>query len=184
MPTLPIGSHRPKISNKWDEDDLSESDIHQLTAQMQMSFKPKENTNSEENDVEYCKGQYCYRCGSYVNECEGTCSVCGTHCKRPDAPCKVCRDTCERCGKPKVRCESRDQGQVASEQEEELQANGIGEQFVLAPFYMYLWIVVMTSWQPCWMTSSVFSFPTWRPFHLHSILDTFDIYVFSFLFLR
>ncbi|XP_031573683.1 transcriptional regulator ATRX-like [Actinia tenebrosa] len=128
VPTLPIGSHRSKFSTKWDEDDLSESDIHHLTAQMQMSFKPKETTiDSDNNDFEYCKGQYCYRCGSYVNECEATCSVCGTHCKRPDAPCKVCRDTCERCGKPKVRCESRDQGLVAREQEEEdLQAKGIG----------------------------------------------------------
>lgn len=85
---------------------------------MQKSFTPKE-TKTNAPDI-YCKGQSCFRCGTFIDECEGTCTVCGTHCKGPNAPCTVCRDTCERCGKPKVRCESR--GEIAP-----LHDEGIGE---------------------------------------------------------
>ena len=51
----------------------------------------------------------CFRCGSVIPLCQGTCAVCGAFCQRSDGPCKACRGICENCDKPLDRCESREQ---------------------------------------------------------------------------
>lgn len=92
---------------------------------MQKSFKPKSDKLSETPDL-ICKGQSCFRCGTYVDLCEAICTMCGTNCKQ--APCAACRDICERCGKSKVRCESRVQSrekEAPEHDDEERQDEGI-----------------------------------------------------------
>ncbi|EDO44314.1 predicted protein [Nematostella vectensis] len=59
--------------NQKFEDDLSDSDIQALTAQMQ-SYNPSNGSQPEGNHDDkdlYCKGQNCYRCGTFIDECEG-----------------------------------------------------------------------------------------------------------------
>ncbi|XP_032242088.2 uncharacterized protein LOC5516299 isoform X2 [Nematostella vectensis] len=117
--------------NQKFEDDLSDSDIQALTAQMQ-SYNPSNGSQPEGNHDDkdlYCKGQNCYRCGTFIDECEGTCTACGTHCKKTTGPCTACRDVCDRCGKARWRCESQPESLGTSDEEEdgaELVAEGKG----------------------------------------------------------
>lgn len=98
---------------------------------MQNSFTSKLNNTKTPELI--CKGQTCFRCGTFINDCEGTCTACGTYCKRSDAPCNACRDTCDRCGKPKFRCESRGDGSrdLVALEHEGTHDEGIGEYMIV-----------------------------------------------------
>ncbi|XP_022805080.1 DNA ligase 1-like [Stylophora pistillata] len=109
---------RPRPRAFRGDDELSESDMNFFKQQFQATNTRREHEKdtSQESPVG-CKGMNCYRCSSFIPECEGVCSLCGTLCQRPGGPCKACRDICERCGKPRYRCTSPDERLGTSDEE-------------------------------------------------------------------
>lgn len=128
LKTTQAGAHG-QYRSKWNDDNLSADDINLLTTQLQNSFTPKL-TKTQTPEL-ICKGQNCFRCGTFIDDCEGTCTACGTHCKRSDAPCIACRDTCDRCGKPKFRCESRadESRDLVAQEHDGIHDEGIGDYY-------------------------------------------------------
>ena len=107
---------RPRLRAPRGDDELSESDMNFFTQQFQAPFprRDQEKEPTEQSPVG-CKGINCYRCSTFIPECQGVCSKCGTLCQRPGGPCKACRDICESCGKPRYRCTSADERLEASD---------------------------------------------------------------------